>query len=214
MLHENGRQRTRLPEQLTDNAGRDARRDALRGDRRLPLGPRRSRSPGGARLLDCGDQQVNRLLGVRTVDDRIAQPERWRTGDAAADVLLQNGVVDGREVAENVGAQHMSMVVAQLLVGGDGAMGTPALQAGIRAGDESALEQWPDDGAQSVMYHTVAKRRSGDQARLALAHHELGVAARLPGPLQQLALQAQHLGFEAGEELRDPRLVPFAPGGA
>ena len=61
--------------------------------------------------------QVDRFLGVGAVDDGVGQPQGLRAGNAAPKVGLENLVVDGREVAENITAQNVAMLVSVLFVG-------------------------------------------------------------------------------------------------
>ena len=69
----------------------------------------------------AGIVDMHRLLRIRAVDDRVDQPERALASDAAAEVLLEDRVVDRREVAEDVAAQDVGRAVAEALVAGDGA---------------------------------------------------------------------------------------------
>jgi hypothetical protein len=64
------------------------------------------------------------------------------------------------------------------------------------------------------MDHAVPKRRCGDHARLRVADLDRLVAARPPGAVAQLPLDAQQFLFEVGEERRRTGFAPFAERGA
>ena len=66
----------------------------------------------------CGEQIVARkqnvdgFLRIAAVDNHVQQCQSARAGEAATQVLFENGVVDGGEVAINIAAQHITITVA------------------------------------------------------------------------------------------------------
>jgi hypothetical protein len=112
-------------------------------------------------------------------------------GDAAPELGLQDGMIDRGEVAEDVGAQHVSVVVAVALVDADRGVRALARPIGERVADEAGLEDRVNYGAQRVVHHTVAEWRGGDEALLRIVHENLDVAAGAVAAVKQLALQAQ-----------------------
>ena len=117
------------------------------------------------------------LLPIAAVDDAVGQCQGVFAGEAAAQVRFEDGVVDGREVAVDVAAQHMGMTVAEALVTGHGAVRAFADAVGVAVEHEAVLEDGLADGAEGVMHHAVAKRRGGDDAVLGVEDLDLLVAA-------------------------------------
>ena len=75
---------------------------------------------GGEQVV-AGEVEVDGLLRVRAVDDPVGEVEGALAGEAAAKVALEDGVVDGGEVAVDVAAQNVTEAVAELLVARDSA---------------------------------------------------------------------------------------------
>jgi hypothetical protein len=61
------------------------------------------------------------------------------------------------------------------------------------------------------VHDPVAKRRRGDDTRLALIDREQAIVAGPIAPVLQLALQQEKLALEIQVELRDGQTSSFAP---
>ena len=73
-------------------------------------------------------------------------------------------MIDGREVAKNIGAQHMAVAVAELLVARHRAVRAFAFAVGKGIVDETALENRHHHGAQGIMHHAITKGRDRNDA--------------------------------------------------
>src|SRR5271156_1234088 len=153
---------------------------------------------------------LDRLLRVRAVDYPIAEIERPRAGNPAAEIVFQYPMVDRREIPVDVGAQHEAVTVPVALVALQGAMRALAHSVGVAVEDEATLEQGLDDGAQRVVHDPVAERCGRDHPRLGILDAHCDIAAGLPTATQQFAFEPQALGFEASHKAGSTQLAPLA----
>ena len=101
--------------------------------------------------------EVDGLLGVGAIDDQVGQGEGALAGEAPPQVALQDGVVDGGEVAVDVAAQDVPEAVAELLVAGHRSVGALPLAVGVAVVDEAALKDGFAHRAEGVVDHAVAE---------------------------------------------------------
>jgi len=106
----------------------------------------------------AGIVEVDRLLRIGAVNHRVEQPQGARAGDAPAQILLQDLVIDRREIAIDIAAQHMPMAIAIALIAGDRLVRPFACAVGIGIENKAALEDRLDDGAERMMDDAVAER--------------------------------------------------------
>ena len=59
------------------------------------------------------EQQVDRLLRVGAVDNPVGEGQGAFAGDAAPQVVLEDLMIDGGEVAVDVATQDMAVAVAE-----------------------------------------------------------------------------------------------------
>ena len=154
---------------------------------------------GGEEVVG-GEVEVDGLLRVGAVDDAVGEVEGALAGDPAAKVALEDGVVDGGEVAEDVAAEHVPAAVAELLVAGHRAVGAFPLPVGVGVEDEAALEDGLRDRAEGVVDDPVAEGRRRDHAVLGVEDLDHGVAARPVAARPEFPLEAQDLLLQIGEE--------------
>ena len=158
--------------------------------------------------------QVHGFLRVGTVHDPVHKIQRAPARDAPAQVPLEYFVVDRREIAVDVAAQHMAEAVAERLVSAYGAVRAPALAVGIAVVDEAALEQGFAHRVQRLVHHPVAKRRGGDDPALRIVDRKLLVAPRQVGAIQELMFEAQYLRLQVREKGGGTGARPLSPHGA
>lgn len=73
----------------------------------------------GREQVLAGEMQIDRLLRVGAINDQIHQPQHAFASDAVAEFGLQAVMIDGREIAEDVAAQHERLAIAIVLISCD-----------------------------------------------------------------------------------------------
>ena len=171
---------------------------------RQPPPPLEGREQVVARIVE-----VHPLLRVRAVDDRIGQRQGARAGETPPEVALQDRVVDGREVAVDVAAEHVPEAVAELLVAGDGPVRPLPDAVRVAVVDEAPLEDRLADLAEGVVHDPVAERRGRDEPVLRVEHLDDRVTPRPVHAAREFAFEAEDLSLEVREEGGDAGFRPL-----
>jgi hypothetical protein len=84
--------------------------------------------------------QIDRFLLVGPVNDQIRQPQRGVTGDPAAQIGFEQGLVDCRKIAINIATEDVCEPVPEFFIAIDCPVATLALTVGIAVINEPTLE--------------------------------------------------------------------------
>ncbi len=175
---------------------------------RQPAPPRVGREKIVARKM-----RFDRLLPIRAIDNEVHEPKRALASDLAAEPGFENFMIDGGEIAKNVGAQDMGVVIAVALIKPDGFVGSftgAVCEDVIR---EARLEQRADNGAKRVMDDAVAKRGGGNEPLFWIFNEDFDISPGTIRPVRQFTLKPQNFAFEVRHECRRARLLALAVDG-
>ena len=118
---------------------------------------------GGEQVV-AGEVFVHRFLRIRAIDDPVRQRQRAVAGDPAADVGLEDFVIDRRKIAVDIASENVPESIAERLVAGDGAVRSLALAIGVAVMDEPALEDGSQT-AQKAWCTTLSRKGAADTMR-------------------------------------------------
>ncbi len=168
----------------------------------------------GREQIVAGKQEVGAVLRVRAVDDFRRQIQGAGAFDAPFELLIQDPVVDGREVFANVALEHVGVVVRPAGGGVERGVGAEPDPAGVGFAYEAWFEHGFENLGEGVVDDAVAEGGGGDLAHFGVADDEGAVGA---GPVVagfQFAGQDDEAGFPVEEEGGDVGPAAFAEGGA
>ena len=126
-------------------------------------------------------------------DNSLHQPSHIIVTDCPGQYIIENGMIDGREVLDNIKTQHITIAVREVLQAVHGAVRAFPGAVGITVGDKTALEPGLDDLAQGMVHDPITERRGADQALLGLTDGEVHIRTGLILVTAQLLLQLQQV---------------------
>lgn len=105
---------------------------------------------------------MHRLLKIRAVNDAIHQPKGFLAGDMAAEILLQDFMIDAGKIAEYVATQNMRIAITIMLIGRYGLVRALAFSVGEGMADKTTLEKRPNHIDERMMHDAISKRGGGN----------------------------------------------------
>ena len=126
-------------------------------------------------------------------DNSLHQPAHIIITDCPGQGVIENGMINGREVLDDIETQHITIAARKVLQTVHGAVRAFRGTVGITVGDKTALEPGFDDVAQGVVYDAVTEWRSADFALLGCMDVEVQIGARLVAMAVQGCLEFQQV---------------------
>jgi len=142
----------------------------------------------------------------------VNQPEHVIIPDNTCQGIVEDLVVDGREVLNDIHAQHKSVVSGKLLEPVHRTMGALSNPVGIAVENKAALEPGFYHITKGMMNDPVSERGSTDQPHLGLMYSEVDVGTWLIATSPQLILQLEHMICELMLESGGSFSSPFTEG--
>ena len=107
--------------------------------------------------------------------------------------VIENRMIDGREVLDNIETQHIAMAAREVLQSIHGAVRAFPDAVGITVGNKTALEPGLDDVAQGMVHNPVTEGCGADFPLLGFMDVEMQIGARLIAMAVQSRLEFQQV---------------------
>ena len=142
----------------------------------------------------------------------VHQPEDIIITDHSSQGVVEDLVVDGREVLNNIHSQNKTVASRKLLKPIHRAMGAFSNPVCIAVENKAALEPGFYHITKGMMNDPVSERGSTDQPHLGLMYSEVDVGTWLIATSPQLILQLEHMICELMLESGGSFSSPFTEG--